>query len=115
MSADYFTNVLQHGAQVGATQASTAGRNLLHDIQVFVVPHLGDVGIQMDSIVEKQRAGIYSDVTARALINLQLQTIQTLLEQMVSLAAQEIQIIINTIVAALNNAVNGALGFALLA
>ena len=113
--ADDITNALQAGANAGAAAASTLVRDLSQDINNFVVPHLRDIGIQLASIVEKQQAGIYSDATAKALIDSEEDAIQTLVETMVSLAVQEAQTIVNAIVDAVNKAVNTALAFALLA
>lgn len=113
--ADDVTNALQAGANAGAAAASTAGKNLRQDIQRFVVPHLRDIGIQVASIVEKRLAGIYTDATAKALIDSEEDAIQTLVETMVTLAVLEAQTIVNAIVDALNKAVNTALGFTLLA
>jgi hypothetical protein len=113
--ADDITGALQAGAQAGAAAASTAGRDLRGDIDNFVVPHLQDIGIQLASIVEKRKAGIFTDATAKALIDAQEGAIQTLVETMTTLAVLEAQNIVNAIVDALNKAVNSALGFALLA
>lgn len=113
--ADDITNALEAGANAGAAAASTAVRDLRQDINNFVVPHLRDIGIQLASIVEKRQAGIYTDATAKALIDSEEDAIQTLVETMVSIAMLEAQTIVNAIVDALNKAVNTALGFALLA
>lgn len=113
--ADDITNALQAGAKAGAATASTAARDLRQDIDNFVVPHLRDIGIQLGSIIEKRVAGIYTDATAKALIDSEEDAIQTLVETMVALAVLEAQTIVNAIVDALNEAVNTALGFVLLA
>lgn len=113
--AEDITGALQAGAKAGAAAASTAARNLRQDIDNFVVPHLRDVGIQISSIVQKRLDGLYTDVTAKALIDSEEDAIQTLLETMVTLAVLEAQTILNAIIDALNQAVNKALGFVLLA
>jgi hypothetical protein len=69
--ADDITGALRAGAKAGAAAASTAGRDLGGDIDNFVVPHLQDIGIQLGSIVEKRLAGIFTDATAKALIDAQ--------------------------------------------
>lgn len=112
---DDITSALQAGANAGAATASTAARDLRQDISNFVVPHLRDIGIQLASIVEKRLAGIYTDATAKALIDSEEDAVQTLVETMIALAVLEAQIIVNAIIDALNKAVNTALGFALLA
>ena len=113
--ADDITGALQAGAKAGAAAASTAGRDLRGDMDNFVVPHLQDIGLQLGSIVEKRLAGIFTDATAKALIDSQEGAIQTLVETTTTLAVIEAQNIVNAIVDALNKAVNSALGFALLA
>jgi hypothetical protein len=113
--ADEITGALQAGANAGAAAVSTAGRDLRQDINGFVVPHLQDIGIQLASIVDKRLAGIFSDATAKALIDSEEDAIQTLVDTVVALAALEAQIVVNAIVDALNKAVNTALGFTLLA
>src|SRR5215467_12414868 len=113
--ADDITGALQAGAKAGAAAASTAAKDLRQDVQNFIVPHLRDIGIHVASIVEKRLAGIYTDVTAKALIDSQEDAIQVLVETMVALAVLEAQTIVNAIIDALNKAVNTALGFTLLA
>jgi hypothetical protein len=113
--ADDITNALEAGAKAGAAGASAAGRDLTQDIENFVIPHLRDIGIQLASITEKRIAGIFTDATARALIDSQKDSVQTLVDTMISLTALEAQRIVNAIVDALNEAVNTAVGFALLA
>jgi hypothetical protein len=113
--AEDITNALRAGANAGASAASTAAKDLTGDIKTFVVPHLEDIGIQIASIVAKRQAGIYTDLTAKALIDSEEDAIQTLVETMVSLAVLEAQTIVNAIVDALNKSVNTALGFVLLA
>ena len=107
--ADDITSALQAGTNAGA--ASTAGKNLRQDVRNFVEPHLRDIGIQLASIVEKRLAGIYTDATAKALIDSEEDAIQTVVETMISIAVLEAQTIVN----ALNKSVNTALGFTLLA
>ena len=113
--ADDITNALKAGADAGAVAADTAGKNLLGDINSFVVPHLRDIGIQVASIIAKRLSGVFNDKTAQALIESQEDSVQVLVENLVALAALEAQTIVNAIVDALSKAVNTALGFALMA
>jgi hypothetical protein len=113
--ADDITDALQAGAKAGAAAASTAGRDLSQDIETFVVPHLRDIGLQLASIAQKRIDGIYNDVTAKALIGSEVDAIQTVVETEASLVAFEAQTVVNSIVDALNGAINTAVGFALLA
>jgi hypothetical protein len=113
--ADDITAALQAGARAGASSASTGVRDLRQDVDTFVLPHLRDVGVQLASIVEKRLAGIYTDATAKALVDSEEDAIQTLVETMIALAVLEAQTIVNSIIDALNKAVNTALGFTLLA
>jgi hypothetical protein len=109
------TAALTAGAKAGAAAASTAGKDFSEDITKFVVPHLEDIGLQLASIVTKRLAGIYTDATAKALIDSEEDAIQTLVEAVTTLAVLDVQNIVNAIVDALNGAVNTAVGFALLA
>jgi hypothetical protein len=113
--ADDITAALKAGADAGAAAASTAAKDLTGDIRTFVAPHLEDIGIQIASIVAKRQAGIFTDPTAKALIDSEEDAIQTLVETMLTLAVFEAQTIVNAIVDALNKSVNTALGFVLLA
>ena len=113
--ADDITNALGNAAKAGAGAASTAGRDLVQDINNFVVPHFKDIGIQIANIIVKHQQHIFTDKTAKALIDSQEDSIQTLVDTVVSLTALEAQTIFNAIVDALNKSVNTALGFALLA
>jgi hypothetical protein len=112
---DDITTALQDAAKAGAQAASTQGKNLAQDIDNFVVPHLRDIAVQTVSIVEKRAAHIFTDITAKALLDSVEDSIQTLVETMVSLAVLAAQVIVNAIVAGLTKAVNTALGFTLLA
>lgn len=111
---DIINDALKGGAQAGAAAASSAGRDLRQDIDNFVVPHLKDIAAQLASIVQKRIDDIYTDKTAKALIDSEEDAIQTIVETMVSLAVLEAQTIVNSIIDELNKSVNTALGFTLL-
>ena len=113
--ADDIVNALEAGAKAGAAAASTAGRDLAQDIENFVIPHLREIGIQLASITEKRIAGIFTDETAKALIDAQEDSIQTLVDMVATLTALEAEAVVNAIIEALNKTVNTAVGFALLA
>jgi hypothetical protein len=113
--ADDVLAALSAGAKAGATAAEGAGQDLVQDVDKFLIPHLEDIAIQVASIVVKRQQGVFTDATAKALIDSQEDAIETLVETMLSLAVLEAQKIVNAIVAALTQAVNTALGFALLA
>ena len=105
--------VLQDGAKAGANAASTAGRDLTDDITKFVIPHLEDIAVQVASIVAKRQANVYTDQTAKALLNSETDAIQTLVETVVTLTVLEVQTIVNSIISALSEAITTLLGFAL--
>jgi hypothetical protein len=113
--ADDITKALGDAAKAGAKAASTAGRDLGQDINTLVVPHLEDIAIQIANIIVKRQQNIFTDKTAKSLIDSEEDAIETLVDTVVSLTAFEAQTIVNTIVDALNQSVNTALGFALLA
>jgi hypothetical protein len=113
--ADELTTALQNAAKAGATAAAKAGKDLTADINNFVLPNLVDIAVHIAAIVTKQRTGIYTPATAKALIDAQEGAIQTLVDTVATLAVLEAQIIVNAIIGALNTAVNAALGFILLA
>jgi hypothetical protein len=64
---DTITQALQDGARAGAAQASSAARDLRNDVEKFVVPHLEDIAVQVESIVSKRKDGTYTDTTTRLL------------------------------------------------
>ena len=108
------TTALQNGAKAGATAASTAGRDLLHDIETFVVPHMEDIAIQVASIIQKRNDGTFTDVTAKDLLDSEKDAIKVIIEAVTTLVVFEVQQILNAIIDALTTAVNTAVGFALL-
>jgi hypothetical protein len=113
--AEDITSALQNGARAGATAASSAGRDLRQDIETFVVPHLEDIAIQVASVVQKRNDGIYTDITAKDLLDSEADAVKVLIETVTTLVVLEVQTILNAIVGALAGAVNASVGFALLA
>ena len=111
---EQISTALQAGARAGATAASSAGRNLTQDVETFVIPRLEDIAAQVASITQKRLEGIYTDVTAQDLLASQADAVKTIFETLTSLAAFEVQTIINSILSALTTAVNTAVGFVLL-
>lgn len=108
------TGALTEGARTGAAQLSTAGRDLVSDVETFVVPHFEDIAVQVAAIVAKHQSGIYSDITARKLLQSEADAVQVLVETIVTLAVVEVQAIVNAVFAAMAGVVNGAVGIALL-
>ena len=112
---DDITNALRNGARDGAAAASSAGRDLGQDVETFVVPYLKDIASQVASIIQKRNEGIYTDTTAKDLLDSQADAVRVLIETMTTLAVFEAQKIRDAIISALAGAVNTAVGFALLA
>lgn len=112
--ADDITAALQDAANAGAAAAAKSGKDLTQDIKSFVVPNLTDIAVHIAAIVQKRQNGIYTDATAKALIDAQEDALQSLVETVATLAVLEAQTIVNAMVGALNAAVNVALGFTLL-
>jgi hypothetical protein len=112
---DDIAQALEDGAHAGATAAAMAGKNLMQDLDAFVLPHLNDIAIQVASIVVKRQQDIYTDGTAKALIDSEEDALQTLVDTADALTVFEAQTVVNAMVDALNKVVNDALGFALLA
>jgi hypothetical protein len=112
--ADDLTSALQDAARAGAAAASTGARDLTGDIEKFVVPHIEDIAAQVAAIATKRKAGIYTDITARDLLDSQVDAIKTLIETVVTLVVLEVQQILDAVVGALSKAVNGFVGVALL-
>ena len=112
---DDITTALRSGARDGAAAASSAGRDLGQDVETFVVPHLRDIAGGVASIIEKRNEGIYTDTTAKDLLDSQADAVRVLVETMTTLAVFEAQKIRDAIISALTGAVNTAVGFALLA
>jgi hypothetical protein len=111
---DDITAALQAGAQAGATAASSALKDLQGDVQTFVVPHLRDIAVQVASILQKYKDGIYTDVTAKDLLDSESDAIKTIIETITTLVVFEVQTILNAIMKALATAVNAAVGIVLL-
>lgn len=106
---------LSNGAREGAAAASSAGRDLGQDVEILVVPNLRDIAAEVASIIEKRHEGIYTDITAKDLLDSQADAVRVLIETMTTLAVFEAQKIRDAIISALAGAVNTAVGFALLA
>jgi hypothetical protein len=111
---DDIRNALEQGARAGAAAASGAGKDLRGDIEQFVIPHLQDIAIQVASIVQKRQSGIYSDETAKDLLDSEVDAIETIIETVQTLLVLEVQAILNAIMSALAKAVNAAVGVALI-
>jgi hypothetical protein len=105
---------LEQGAHAGAAALSTAGKDLTGDVERFVIPHLADVAVHVASIVEKRAAGIYTDVTAKNLLDSQRDSVEILVETIVTLVVLEVQNLVNAIWAAVASVINGKLGFSLI-
>lgn len=105
---------LQQGAHAGAAALATTGKDLTGDINNFLLPHLGDIALQIANIVQKRESGIFTDVTARNLLAAQKDSIEVLVETIVTLLVLEVQRMVNAIWSAVALVVNGKLGFALL-
>jgi len=114
MFVDDVKLALEQGARAGAAAASTAGKDLRGDIENYVIPHLSDIAAHVAGIVEKRAAGIYTDTTAKALLDSQADSIKIVVETVVTLAVLEVQQIVNGIMAALTSVINSRLGFTLL-
>jgi hypothetical protein len=112
---DDITNALRNGAREGAAAASSAGRDLGQDVETFVMPKLRDIAGEVASIIEKRNEGIYTDTTAKDLLDSQADAVRVLIETVTSLAVFEAQKIRDAIISALSGAVNTAVGFALFA
>ena len=84
-------------------------------MEAFLVPHLEDIAAHVASITQKRAAGIYTDETAKELLASEADAVKMLLETITTLAALEVQTILNAVTSALAAAVNAAVGFALLA
>lgn len=113
--ATTITQALEDSAKAGTAALTGAGRNLTGDLAKFVLPHLKDIGIQVASIVQKRQTNVYTDATAKALIDSQEDSVQTLVDTMTALTVFEAQTVVNAMIDALNTAVNTALKFTLLA
>jgi len=111
---DDVLSALQEGARAGVATVKQSGRDISEDIETFVIPHLADVGVHIASIVQKRANNIYTDVTARDLLDSQRDAIKTIVEIAVTLLVLEVQKLIDAIWSALGSLVNRVLGVALL-
>ncbi|MFS2008308.1 hypothetical protein ACCD06_00315 [Azospirillum sp. CT11-132] len=99
----------------------TAGKNiagtLWHDIQVYAVPELKKIAMQIVAIEESMMKPNppYTTEGAKALLNMQITATMGVIVAMTHLTLQVIQKAIDTIMDAIKSVVNTALGFTLIA
>lgn len=95
---------------VGAGQA--LGADVWSGISTYAVPELKKIAIQIEAIAA--HLDDYTEDGARALFKMQVDASIGVIVAMTQLTLLAVQKMINTILSAIRNEVNGALGFALL-
>lgn len=111
MDASVLTQAMGQAAQAAASTAGTAGRNLLGDVQNFVLPELRGLA---DDLVEIQAAGLDEKVAKLLMQNAVHSATTRIAAVAAELTLLEIQRIINAALQAVADVVNKALPFALL-
>ena len=110
LSLNELTSAMSEAARAASQRATMAGKDLTGDVETFVLPQMQGIASQIIAI----EAGGFDKSTAKLLMSMEVNHVNSVICSVSELVALEVQNIINAALQAVAAAVNSSLRFTLL-